>query len=61
MRTFSFFSNTFLISACYPSYCKLVVLGSFSYHKEKKGNDGTSIAPPAYHMETAYDHKRVCS
>jgi len=61
MRTFSFFSNTFLIIACYPNSCKLVVLGSFRFNNEKKGNDGTFIIPPFYHVETAYDRKRVCS
>jgi len=61
MRTFSFFSNTFLIIACYPNSCTLVVLGSFRYHNEKKGNEGTFIAPPSYHMETVYDRKRIYS
>jgi hypothetical protein len=61
MRTFSFFSNTFLIIACYPNSCKLVVLGSFRFYKKKKGNDATSIAPPFDYMEIAYDCKRVCS
>ena len=61
MRTFSFFSNSFLIITCYPNYCKLVVLESFRYHKEKKGNERTFIAPLSDHMETAYDRKRICS
>jgi hypothetical protein len=61
MRTFTFFSNTFHIFTCYPNSCTLVVLGSFRYHKDVKGNEGTFIAPPSYHMETVYDRKRIYS
>ena len=46
MRTFSFFSNTFLIISCYPNSCTLVVLGSFRFYKEKKGNEGTTLLRP---------------